>query len=337
MLRNMWPLSFMKKAETIIPGFLLNPGAESGNMSGWTQNSGGPAAAINTTGGGFPNPVSGSYYFEAAANAAASEFSQIFNVPSTYHSQVDAGLLAVELSVYHAGDANIGDYGSLILECQDSGGSVLSSWSGPSFKAGTSAAWAQLNAKIAIPANTRKIRVGTSNTRVSGTVIDSYWDDFAVSLTTQLTLWSNSLSTGNRTGTITVTATNITTGGGAPSNLVDGSQADSYWWTNGTGNGTGYITFDLGSSKIVDGFRLYESSRTAHGVWRFEGSPDNSSWTQIGADFTLYGEVAGTVLTDQGGIFIFANTTAYRYYRLRHMSGSRSQAPYIREIEFRVT
>lgn len=307
-------------------------------MTGWTQDSAGPATAISTTGGGYPGPHAGTYYFVAAdtaANAASSTFSQTINIPSTFNTDIDAAIVAVELSAYQTNSSASGDYGSLLLECIDSGSTVLSSFTATNISTATS--WVFRSAKIAVPANTRKLRIGSVNTRTVGTTLDSYWDDFALTLNTNTTLYSNAGGSGNRSGSITVTATNITAGAGAPSALVDGSQADSYWWTVVTGNGTQYLTFDFGSSKVIDAFRWYQDVQSTHGTWRFEGSPDNSAWTQIGSDFTLTGGPAsGTVLLEPGGIYYFSNTTGYRYYRIRHMSGNRSNGPFLREIEFRI-
>lgn len=142
------------------------------------------------------------------------------------------------------------------------------------------------------------------------------------------TLYTNTGGTGNRSALITVSATSITAGGGAPGDTVDGTLTNSYWWTNATGNGTAWLTFDfgVGASKVIDQLRLYQDTAQSHGTWRFEGSNDNSTWTQCGVDFTLQAFYAIPV----------PNTTGYRYYRLRHMSGSRSQTPYIREFEFKI-
>lgn len=136
--------------------------------------------------------------------------------------------------------------------------------------------------------------------------------------------YHRAISRGNRTTAITVTATNITTNGGSPSVLVDGSQGDSYFWNGATGDGTGWLKFDFVDKYAVDQITWTQSAGNLQGIWRIEGSNDNATWTQIGADFTL-----------TTGIFNCANTTAYRYYRLRHMSGSRSGGIYQREIEFR--
>lgn len=334
MLRSLWSLSYAGRRAAAAPaGLIVNPGAEAGGMTGWTNDIGGPVTAINTVGSGYPGARSGSYYF-SPGNVASAVFSQTISIPSSYHSDIDAGLLAAEFIAYQAGYAGSPpfDSGSLILECIDSGTTVLASHTPVTLTVGVSSTYFIRKAKIAIPANTRKIRVGTTSTRGDGTSLDTYWDDFDLILTSFKTLFSNSGGTGNRTGSITVTATNITAGGGTPSDLINGSLADSYWWTNATGNGTAYLTFDFGSARTIDAFRWYQDNTGIdQGTWRFEGSNDNSSWTQIDSDFTLTAKTR-----DEGCIQYFTNATAYRYYRLRHMSGSRSQTPYLREIEFRI-
>jgi hypothetical protein len=337
----MRPIQALRMRPPVVAGgtpyAIINPGAELASMTGWTQDSGGPALATNTTGGGYPGPFAGSYYFEGAASAAASTFSQIVDLDPANNTTIDAGLMAIELSVQHGGTFNTIDYFTLILECLDSGGSSLGSFSAQNFSVPVNSIYYQRSAKIAVPANTRKIRVGAACTRGEGTVLDVYLDDFTYTLTTSLTSWSNSLSTGNRSASITVSATNISAGGGSPSNLVDGSQSNSYWWNNGTGNGTGYLTFDFGSPHVVDAFRWYSDVQNPQGVWRPEGSSNGSTGTQLGSDFTLSGFPAATSpLQNAGGIFYFPNTTAYRYLILRNMSGNRTTTPWLREIDFRI-
>lgn len=142
------------------------------------------------------------------------------------------------------------------------------------------------------------------------------------------TSYANSGGTGNRTGSITVTATNITTGGGALSDLVDGTQSNEYWWTTAAANGTQYLTFDFGSARIVDAFKWYQHVSTYHGTWRWEGSNDNTNWTQVGTDISLEGTTTE---------YVFGGVTAYRYYRLRNIAGTRGNASFDREIEFRIS
>lgn len=149
-----------------------------------------------------------------------------------------------------------------------------------------------------------------------------------VGLTTLVGRFENYGGSGDRTSVIAVTATGISAVLGTPSELVDGSQADDYSWLGATGTGAEYLLFDFGAGKSpkISGFRNYQNSTNTHGTWQLEGSNDNSSYTTL-LSFTL-----GNAFREWG----FINNTGYRYYRLRHMSGGRSGAPYLREYEFRI-
>jgi hypothetical protein len=141
----------------------------------------------------------------------------------------------------------------------------------------------------------------------------------------------HSLSRGGRTASITVSTT-ATLGQGTIDNLVDGgfgaNSTDACWFNNGQTLRS--VTFDFGTAYIIDGFRWFQDNTTGHGTWTFEGSNDNSSYTSIGS-ITLVAATFGEVSS-----YIFSNTTAYRYYRLRQTAGSTSSSPWLEEIEFRV-
>lgn len=144
------------------------------------------------------------------------------------------------------------------------------------------------------------------------------------------TSYVNEGGTGNRTGIITVTYEVLNPVGVANwSHLVDGSFADVGWWATDSGDGSERIIFDFGSPKVIDAFKWYQDVNASHGTWRFEGSADGSTWTQIGSDFTLSGSSAGTE-------HAFPKPTGYRYYCIHHMSGGRTDVPYLREIEFKI-
>lgn len=139
----------------------------------------------------------------------------------------------------------------------------------------------------------------------------------------------HSLSRGDRTASITVTTT-ATLGGGTINNLVDGGLAtnttDSAFFNNG--QSTREIKFDFGTAYIVNGLRWLQDILSNHGTWIFEGSNDDSSYTQIGSSFAL----GGVVLT----IFEGTNSTAYRYYKLRQTAGTTSNSSWLLEIQFRI-
>lgn len=134
-------------------------------------------------------------------------------------------------------------------------------------------------------------------------------------------------SYGDRTAIITPTTTAVL-GSGTIANLIDGA-----WALNSTdsveiggGQTLREIVFDFASGKVVTGYRLFQDRTEDHGTWVAEGSNDNTNWTGIGSSFTLGGaRVSKTT---------WANSTSYRYLKLRQTSGSTSNLPWVREIEF---
>lgn len=146
------------------------------------------------------------------------------------------------------------------------------------------------------------------------------------------TSFSNSGGTGNRSGSITV-STNISLATGAIGNLVDGTTT-GFTFSAGSNSGTQEIKFDFGSSVTIDAIRWRQASDVPNnGIWVMEGSPDNSSWTQLGYPFVLGG---GRLSIATDSYNYFENSTAYRYYRLRGISGARSTTTTMQEIEFRI-
>ncbi|UCI17572.1 hypothetical protein FJ970_20970 [Mesorhizobium sp. B2-1-8] len=143
------------------------------------------------------------------------------------------------------------------------------------------------------------------------------------------TSYFNTGGRGDRTASITTTLVSGSIAG-TIDNLVDGA-----FGTNTTDSCAFFasqtnivIKFDFGTGKIIDGFRWYQNQGSGHGTYVFEGSNDDSSYTQIGGSFTL----GAAILTDFTGI----NSTAYRYYRLRQTAGTTSNIPWLEEIEFRI-
>ena len=145
-------------------------------------------------------------------------------------------------------------------------------------------------------------------------------------------LYTNTGGTGNRTSIITVTTN--TPGAlyvGNWSTLVDGAYANQLYWREQAAAGI-YVRFDfgVGISKLITEAKWYQSILSSHGVWRWQGSDDAVDWTNIGNTFTLQG--AAQTLTE-----LNANTIGYRYYQLLGVSGTISLAPYLQEIEFKIT
>lgn len=138
---------------------------------------------------------------------------------------------------------------------------------------------------------------------------------------------------GDRTSLITVTTTASVSAGSAINNLVDGAYSGSVGdsFVFGAAQSTREIKFDLGSGvqKTITDFVWLQSGTNGHGTWVMEGSNDDSSYTQLGSSFTLGGACISK--------YNLSNATAYRYYKLRQTAGSTSTAPFIQEIEFKIT
>jgi len=149
--------------------------------------------------------------------------------------------------------------------------------------------------------------------------------------------YTDPLSTGDRTGTITVTTSGI---GGAQdeTKLVDGnfgSNISEAWAFGGADtDATGeWVQFDFGAANapVITEAKWYQSSTDTHGTWRWQGSADAASWTDIGASFILGGATPHQVQSSLSG-----NTTGYRYYRLLGISGTPQSANWIPEVEFKI-
>lgn len=152
------------------------------------------------------------------------------------------------------------------------------------------------------------------------------------------TSYANTGGTGARTGIITVTqdSTNTIGVGYTISKFVDGSFTNSIAGSVGfagnfTVDATHWIRFDFGSTKYITEAKWYQSTTDAHGSWKWQGSNDGSTFTDIGASFTLGAATTQTQTT------LSSNAGLWRYYRLIGVSGTANNAPFIQEIEFKIS
>lgn len=136
------------------------------------------------------------------------------------------------------------------------------------------------------------------------------------------------LGSGNRTSAIGITSSGISWSGAGTAALVNGSLLNESYWNPSAVAGH-WIAFDLGAAYVMQEARLWFNTPTTQGDWKFQGSPDATTWTDLSGTITL-----GAVTTRITGFL--SNTTAYRHYRLLGVSGSRTDGPYEQEIEFMV-
>lgn len=145
--------------------------------------------------------------------------------------------------------------------------------------------------------------------------------------------YSNTGGYGDRTSSITVTTT-ATTNAGTLNNLVDGAfnedSSDAWQWNSG--QSTREIKFDFGTARVIDEASWQQNTASSNGTWKWQGSNNDSSYTDIGSTFTLGGTGnAGVSFLTQ----LHGNTTAYRYYKLLQTAGT-TVTTFNVEIEFRI-
>lgn len=146
--------------------------------------------------------------------------------------------------------------------------------------------------------------------------------------------YTNAGGTGDRTSSITVTISPTLTADNN-ANLVDGGLAnnatDSVAFNAITVTDL-FIRFDFGQNayRMITEATWRQGTTSTHGTWKWQGSFDGVTWTDIGASFTLGGATAQvqTTLAD--------NRRGYRFYQLLGISGTASGNPWVQEVEFKI-
>lgn len=148
------------------------------------------------------------------------------------------------------------------------------------------------------------------------------------------TSYENSGGSGDRSALIVVSNSDglFYPGFADSSKLVDGVDTGNITAFNNVSAVGHWIKFDfgVGASKIIDEATWYQEGSYNEGVWKWQGSDDDSEWFDIGSSFTLGGSSA-QVQTE-----LSENTTGYRYYQLVAVSGSVNWLPSLHEIEFKI-
>lgn len=163
-----------------------------------------------------------------------------------------------------------------------------------------------------------------------------HWQEGAnVDLTANVPAYANDAGSRDRTAVITVT-TDASLVDGTINNLVDGGfnndSTDAIQVTNGQSGR--HVTFQFSEAKVITAAKWFQNAAQSNGTWKWQGSNNGSSFTDISSTFTLddaTGGVGGTVIGD-----LSANVTAYSYYRMLQTAGTTSNAQRWREIEFKI-
>jgi hypothetical protein len=189
--------------------------------------------------------------------------------------------------------------------------------------------------KAAYNTNSMYVDVFQDSTGITGlTNCQRNASEYVSSITSSV----GSYETGDRTSAYTLSKNNMTTNGSNLTGIVDGATTGSPFYfnvNNETVDSNSWFKFALGSgvTKIYTGAKWYSDQNATSpngGTWQWQGSNDDSSWTNLGSQWILNGNSSGI---DE---VTWSNSTAYRYIRINGVSGGLSHNFWQREVFFRV-
>ncbi len=168
--------------------FLINPGGETRNLTGWTATHPAetyPIPGIYSSGNRVVSPHTGDRFFmlRGPKNTGRIQLEQTVDV-SGYATQIDAGQVTMTAQTWVFPYDN---RDSVYLDVETlTGSNQQTKWYGSLKKKSSDKAWQTLTHEDTIPTGTRKIRVILVGL-ISGTsgILDGYFDDVSLTLTVQ--------------------------------------------------------------------------------------------------------------------------------------------------------
>ena len=154
---------------------LTNPGAETGNGTGWTMGGGGFTASTANPAGHTMTPVMGSYAFVATSNAGPT-MTQTIDL-STFATAIDAGTVSAMLEAYAADTYSIGENPVIQIDFRNAAGNrlalAISNMPVRSIGAGS---WRFISVQGRMPPLTRSMIIVFWASRVDGTANNIAFD-----------------------------------------------------------------------------------------------------------------------------------------------------------------
>lgn len=162
-------------AATIINHTLTNPGAETGNTTGWTNETG--AGGVRTA---SPAPYAGTYYFTGGAVATTIMRQRIDLVAAGWSTaELDSEALGARLTWWQMRYAADNDNGTMGVRFLD--GTLATLGSEEYAPLAQPATWEQRTKSARMPVGTRYVDILMKAVRQSGTNNDAYFDDIELS------------------------------------------------------------------------------------------------------------------------------------------------------------
>jgi len=155
---------------------LANPGAETGDTTGWTQSGGGFTATTSNPSGHTMTPIEGTRAFTATANGSP-KMSQTISL-SGYASQIDAGVVSAKLIAYACDTYSIGENPIIYMEWLNASGVKHSAVYSPlQVRSIGTGAWRSIEVVGKVPPLTRSMVIYVWSDRVDGTNNNTSFDD----------------------------------------------------------------------------------------------------------------------------------------------------------------
>lgn len=161
---------------TITPVTLTNPGAETGDLTGWTVRSGTSPISNTTDAQGFNGPHSGTRLFCLPDHVTDGSMDQEWTIDAGFLAAVDAGVASAAAKAWFKGDG-LFDYGALYLQALDSSHAQLDYWESGHNRPTT---YTQIEVDGTLPVNTRYLRIGVRFVREAGPTCNAIVDDFTL-------------------------------------------------------------------------------------------------------------------------------------------------------------
>lgn len=155
---------------------MTNPGAETGDMSGWTNTDWGLVAVNHVT------PHGGTWCFagEAGFNRTLAGMYQIVNVDPSHYTLVDDELVQVFAKGWHR-TQDSDDPGAITVTLYSGAGGTGTNLGSATSGNHTGSTWTEVSASLAVPSGTRSIKVQvTANNGDSNGDYVNLWDDFTL-------------------------------------------------------------------------------------------------------------------------------------------------------------
>jgi len=167
---------------------LTNPGAETGDLTGWTIGGTSHPRVDNGTFDSGINPHSGSFDFLGSTGASGTLTQTITLVGNQgiTTSQIDSSRLVANISFWEQGlnQGTQSDDAQVTLYFYDASGNLISSVSTPEIDS-HNGTWQNYTNSYAIPINTRSLGYQMKFIRYVGNDLDAFVDDNSLIISTQ--------------------------------------------------------------------------------------------------------------------------------------------------------